>query len=148
MNRLPIAKLSRSMAVSVITTVISLSILVALTATRFLGASPANVIATVAGIGPSYILNRRWVWKRAGHSNMTREVLPFWTMCLVALVASTAAVGAAADWASGRQLGSFIRTAVLVTANVATFGALWVAQFMVLDRVLFRTARCPAPERL
>ena len=42
-------------------------------------------LATVAGIGPSYVLNRRWVWRRRGAHDLRREVLPFWTMSLAAI---------------------------------------------------------------
>jgi putative flippase GtrA len=136
-RRLPQAKLSRSMAVSVTTTVLSLSILVVLTATRSLDATMANVVATVTGIGPSYVLNRRWVWRCVGRGSTRREILPFCTMSLSALALSTVAVHYAADWAIGNDLGRIERTTVVVASNIATFGSLWVAQFFILDRLLF-----------
>ena len=136
-RRLPIARLSKSMAVSLVTTALSTTILAVLTYTHVTSAAHANVIATLAGIGPSYALNRRWVWKRTSRRALAREVAPFWAMCLFALAASTWAVAHAEAWATAHTSGSLLRTAVVLAANLATFGGLWVAQFLLLDRVLF-----------
>jgi hypothetical protein len=65
-------------------------------------------------------------------------------MSLTALVLSTAAVSSAASWADHAQLSVGLRTAVVLAANVAVFGSLWIAQFFLLDRVLFRS-RAPEP---
>lgn len=133
-----IRKLIRCASVSVITTLLSLSVLAALVATRLVAAGWANVVATVAGIGPSYWLNRRWVWGRSGAHSLTREVLPFWALSLSALVLSTLAVASIARWADHAQLSVSVRTAVVLATNVSVFGSLWIAQFVLLDRVLFR----------
>ncbi len=135
--RLPVARMARAMGVSVSTTLLSLGVLTVLVQTRAMTPSVANVVATIAGIFPSYVLNRRWVWGRRGRGDWRREVLPFWVMCLTALVLSTLAVGAAASWADATALSTTARTVVVVGANVVTFGALWLAQFLLLDRVLF-----------
>lgn len=132
------------MLVSVATTVWSLTILAGLTWSGVSGAGVANVAATLAGIPWSYWLNRRYVWRRAGDHDVLGEVVPFVAMCLVALVASTVAVTAADRWAAGLDASRAVRTLVVLTTNVLTFGALWVAQFVVLDRVLF-AGREPRP---
>ena len=135
--------MSRSLAVSVVTTALSTSILAALTYTAVTSPARANVLATVAGIGPSYVLNRRWVWQRTHRSDLAREVVPFWAMCLCALVASTWTVAHAASWATTSHVGPLARTAVVLAANLATFGGLWAAQFLLLDRVLFNQPETP-----
>jgi putative flippase GtrA len=132
-----IARLGGSMLVSVATTLWSLSILAGLTASHVVSAGTANVVATLAGIPWSYWLNRRYVWRRTGPGDLRREVVPFATMCVAALIASTLVVESADGWAAGAHLATLARTSVVVAANVATFGALWVVQFLVLDRVLF-----------
>jgi putative flippase GtrA len=136
-----VGKLVRCGGVSVATTFLSLAVLGSLTASRLLPAGWANVVATVAGIGPSYVLNRRWVWRRRGAHDLRREVLPFWAMELVALVLSTLAVSSAGRWADHAQLAAGVRTAVVLATNIAVFGSLWIVQFIVLDRVLFRVPR-------
>jgi putative flippase GtrA len=140
-----LGKLVRCAGVSAATTALSLSILVALV--QFGGVRPAyaNVAATFAGIGPSFALNRRWVWKRAGRGHLVREVLPFWAFSLTGLALSTLAVDSVAHVA---MTAGALRTLLVVAANVATFGTLWIAQFVLLDRVLFAAGSQPRPMRV
>jgi putative flippase GtrA len=140
-----IGRIIRSLAVSGVTTVLSLSILAVLI--RFDVTSPAraNVIATVAGIGPSFALNRRWAWRGRGRGHLTRELAPFWAYSLLSLVLSTLVVARAAAWAVSIDASPELRTAIALAANIATFGTLWIGQFLLLDRVLFRHHRVPAP---
>lgn len=131
-----IGKLLRCAAVSAQTTALSLTILLILVRFVGIGAVAANIIASSVGIGPSYALNRRWVWKRRGRSRVVREVLPFWIFSLAGLAASSAAVGAAARTAAAWTPTT--RSLFVGAANLAAFGGLWVLQFVLLDRVIFR----------
>jgi len=133
-----LGRIIRSLAVSGVTSVLSLSILAGLTRFEVTSPAKANVISALAGVGPSFALNRRWAWKRNGRGHVAREVLPFWTYALVSLVLSTIAVERAGAWADAVALPPGRRTLVVLLANVATYGALWVGQYLLLDRVLFR----------
>ena len=57
------------------------------------------------------------------------------------LIASTVVVAwtasATESWSPG------LRSMVLPFANLATFGALWIVQFVLLERVIFREDRGP-----
>jgi putative flippase GtrA len=140
-RRTLVQKLTRCMSVSVLTTVISVSILATGTAVFGIAAWLANVIATSVATVPSYGLNRRWTWGRRDASDPVREILPFWALSFAGLALSTIAVGAADSWAAAAGLTGLIRTAAIVVAHLSGFGVLWVAQFVLLDRVLFgRTA--------
>jgi putative flippase GtrA len=133
-------QLMRYGAVSVIATSVSLSVLGALVATRAVPATWANVIATAVGTVPSFELNRRWVWGKRGRRSVVAEIGPFCILSFAGLALSTLAVGAAASWAA--NAGDTVRTLVVVSANAAAFGSLWIVQFLLLDRVLFgRAAR-------
>ena len=142
LRRLPLARLVRCLSVSVLTTLLSLVVLGTLVSlgTR---AWVANAIATGIGTVPSYVLNRRWVWGIRHDSDPWREVAPFWLLSFSGLLLSTLAVDRADRLAAVWQLSSGVRTVALLGANVASFGVLWVAQFVLLDRVLFRR-RLPA----
>lgn len=133
-----IRKLFRYTAVSAISTATSLTILGWLVGTNAITAGWANVIATAVGTIPSFELNRRWVWGKRGHRSVLTEVLPFCALSFTGLGLSTLAVSAAAGWASAGGFGTTARTLAAEAANVTVFGSLWVAQYVILDRVLFR----------
>jgi putative flippase GtrA len=131
-------KLARYATVSAISTSISMTILGVLVATGATTAGWANVVATAVGTVPSFELNRRWVWGKAGSRSLGAEIVPFCVLSFAGLGLSTAAVSAAAGWAATAGLGSTARTVGAEAASVATFGSLWVVQYVVLDRILFR----------
>ncbi len=131
-------KLLRYATVSAISTSISLTILGVLVATSATTAGWANVIATAVGTVPSFELNRRWVWGKAGSRSVASEIGPFCLLSFASLGLSTVAVSAAAGWAAMSGLGSTARTIAAEAASVATFGTLWIVQYVLLDRILFR----------
>jgi putative flippase GtrA len=132
---------ARCLSVSVGTTLLSAAVLVALTLGAGVPAGTSNVIAVCCGIVPSYVANRSWVWKRQGRSSWRREVGPFWALSLAGLVCSTVAVSEVASLTA--SWSSAVRSVALPAANLSTFAALWVVQFVMLDRVLFAAT----PER-
>jgi putative flippase GtrA len=135
-NRL--RQLLRYSAVSAIATTTSLSVLGVLVGTRAMSPGWANVVATAAGTVPSFELNRRWVWGKRGQRSATAEIVPFCIMSFAGLALSTLAVHRAAIWAEHAGLSGAARTIAVEAANIAAFGSLWIAQFLILDRVLFR----------
>jgi putative flippase GtrA len=125
----------RYCAVSAVSTGTSLTTLGVLVGVAGVDATVANVVATAVGTIPSFELNRRWVWAHHGRRSVIRQVVPFVALSFAGLVLSTLAVHVAAihtaDWSRGW------RTVAVEAANVAAYGALWILQFFVLDRVLF-----------
>jgi putative flippase GtrA len=142
-----VRKVARCLSVSVLTTALSLTVLATLTAAFAVAAWIANVLATAAGTVVSYRLNREWVWGRHGASDPWREVVPFWALSFAGLLLSTVCVATADRWASAVHLAGGVHTAVVLTASVAGYAALWIAEFVVLDRLLFG-ARCRASRRM
>lgn len=107
----------------------------------------ANLLATLVGTVPAYVLNRSWVWGRKGRSHLLKEVLPFAVLAVIGLVLSSLAAGAAEE--AGRAVSPLrsVQTAIVMTATLATFGILWVARFVFLDRVLFSDREAADPLR-
>jgi putative flippase GtrA len=136
-SRSLLQRLTRCMSVSVVTTVISVLTLAIATAGLGITAWIANVIATTVATIPSYYLNRRWTWGRTGASDPWREVLPFWTLAFAGLALSTISVAVTDAWSAGAHLAPPVHTMTLLVAHLSGFGVLWVAQFILLDRVLF-----------
>ena len=130
-------RLVRYGAVSVITSTLSLSVLGVLVATHTLPAGWANVVATAVGTVPSFELNRRWVWGRSGRRSVLAEIGPFCAMSFLGLALSTLAVSLASAFAVSSGLSGAMRTLLIEAANIAAWGSLWLAQFFVLEHVLF-----------
>ena len=136
-HRTTILRVLRCLCVSVGTTVFSAVALVTLAVGFGIPAGTASLIANGCGIPASYLGNRRWVWRRSGRGDLAREVVPFWILSLAGLVASTLFVSyvgtiTAAFPAAGRAIA-------LPAASVGVFAALWIVQFALLDRVIFRS---------
>jgi putative flippase GtrA len=132
-----VTRVVRCMGVSVVSTVVSVTTLAAVTAGLGVEAWIANVVATAVATVPSYHLNRRWTWGKRDASDLWREVMPFWVLSFAGLVLSTIAVALTDSWLHGAHLVDPLRTVVLVLAHLSGFGLLWVAQFLLLERVLF-----------
>ena len=130
-------RLACSLGVSVVTTLVSTGVLVVLVVASGLPAGRANAIGVLCGIPLSYVGNRRWVWRRLGRSGLLREVVPFAMTCLLGLVASTVVVGRVGAMTAAFPVSW--RAVILPIANAGTFGLLWVVQFVLLDRWIFRT---------
>jgi putative flippase GtrA len=136
--RRQLPRLIRYASVSVVATATSLTVLGLLVGLAGAPAGWSNVAATAAGTVPSFELNRRWVWRKRGRRSLASEVVPFVLLSFAGLVVSTWAAHAAGAWASGRAWPALARTLLVLAANLAAYGSLWVMQFLILDRVLFR----------
>jgi putative flippase GtrA len=95
----------------------------------------SNMFAVTVSAGPAYVLSRRWIWQKTGHNHFLKEVVPFWSMGFAGLALSTLFA-----W-QAEQLSD--ATVVLMGANLSAFGILWVAKFVILDKVLFVTHEEP-----
>jgi putative flippase GtrA len=137
--RARLARLLRYAAVSAISTATSLTVLGLLVGLANAPAGWSNVAATAIGTVPSFELNRRWVWLKRGTRSIWGEVVPFATLALAGLVLSTVTVHLASTWAEQSGWGRLARTSAVEAASVATFGSLWVLQYVLCDRVLFRS---------
>lgn len=90
--------------------------------------------AHLLGVGiatiPNYTINRYWTWQQSGKNRLWGEVIPFWVMALLGFVLSTLFVAYADD-----QWGT---TFAVLAANLSGFGVLWVAKFVVLDKLMWK----------
>jgi putative flippase GtrA len=96
----------------------------------------ANVVAGV----PSYILNRRWVWGKSGRSHVWREIVPFWVMSIIGIAFALYSASLAHSFANTHHLHHLARTVLVVGANIAAFGILWILKFLILNRLFAELA--------
>ena len=135
-RRTAVRRLIRYGSVSAISTVTSLTILGVLVGGFGFAALWSNVIATGIGTIPSFELNRRWVWAQSKQRSLLRQALPYCALSFLGLIASSIAVHIAADATSGST--RLVHTVAVECANLGAYGTLWVLQFVLCDRVLFR----------
>ena len=128
-------KLVKYTMVSVISVIIGQALLLFAFGVLRWDAVPSNVFAVGVSAIPSYYLNRAWAWGKRGRSHFLKEVVPFWAMAFLGLALSTVFVSVA----EGRSanLNRALQTLVVSGASIAAFGVLWVAKFVILNKVLF-----------
>jgi putative flippase GtrA len=97
----------------------------------------ANVFSVAVSAVPSYYLNRAWAWGKSGRSHFMKEVVPFWAMALLGLVFSTWAADFGKTTADQVSSIHLVRTLIVMFAGLAAFGVLWIAKFVILNKVLF-----------
>ncbi|HEX8805230.1 MAG TPA: GtrA family protein [Acidimicrobiales bacterium] len=98
----------------------------------------ANLASVTLGCIPNYLINRYWTWQQTGRNRFWGEVVPFWSMAAMGAVLSMLAV-AYAD----HQWGTTLAVAI---ASLTGFGLLWLARFLVLDKIMWRVVHDLHPE--
>jgi putative flippase GtrA len=89
----------------------------------------SNVFAVGLSAGPAYVLARYWVWEKTSKNHFVKEVLPFWGLAFLGLLASTIAAGIAARHSDAQIILNFV--------NLGAFGIIWIFKFFILDRFMF-----------
>jgi putative flippase GtrA len=134
-------KMVRYTLVSVISALTSLVLLTITYGILRLGTEVVcTLISNILAGFPSYFLNRRWVWKKGGRSHLWREVLPFWVMSITGIGFALYTASQAHNFADAHHLHHLARTALVVGANIAAFGILWVLKFLILNRLFAEIA--------
>lgn len=128
----------RYSAVSVVANATTLTVLGILVGVINFDAGWSNVIATAVATIPSFELNRRWVWGKEGQRSMAREVIPFWVWAFLELAISSFAVHLVGEYATIAGWSHSLRTTAVEFTTIGTTGTLWLVQFVLFDRVLFR----------
>ena len=123
-------------AASVFGIVITQALLIGFHGVLNINASVSNLLAVMISAAPVFVLNKRWVWGQLGPASVKREIVPFWAFTLLGLVISTVLVTVVDHYTD--------RTWPVNAANIAGFGLVWVAKFLVLDSVVFAPTDEPA----
>lgn len=110
---------------------------------RLFSAVTSNILATALAAVPSYYLNRRWAWGKAGRSHLLKEVLPFWVLAFVGLWVSIEAVAWTQARAEAAHVGHLADAVFVNLASLAAFGVVWVAKYVIFNRFMFGTQRVP-----
>ncbi len=130
-------KLLKYSAVSVISIIVSVCFLVLFDGVFRWGAVVSSTLATAIATVPSYELNRKWAWGKHGKSHLGREVLPFWVLAFIGWAVSTYSVKLTENALKGSSLAHIERTGVVALVYIGAFGVLWIAKFIIFNKVLF-----------
>lgn len=103
-----------------------------------LGDMPSHLLGVAISSVPNYLVNRSWTWKQEGKNRLWGEIVPFWTMAFLAFLLSLVFVNYASDrWGT---------TFAIIAANLSAFGVLWLARFLVLDKIMWKVVHELVPE--
>ena len=75
---------------------------------------------------------------------MMREVVPFWTASLIGILFGAASGAEARHISLAHHLHHFSSSVLLLSANVIAFAVLWVAKFIVFNRLFHITPEAEA----
>jgi len=129
-------KLIRYTMVSGISTIVSFTVLfVWFGVLKVWTQVPSTIFANAVATIPSYYLNRSWAWGKSGRSHLTREILPFWGMSALGIGVSIIGAKVAKIISVNHHLPHWEATALLLFANVASFGIFWVLKLLVFNRL-------------
>ena len=136
--RTPLAKrLFRYSMASVVAVIVSTICLVIFVGPMHLSAVVASTLATTIAAVPSYWMNRKWAWGKSGRSHMFKEVVPFWGLALLGWALSTLSVKFMEDFAKSHNFSHSLTTLSVAIVYIGAFGVLWVAKFVIFNKVLF-----------
>ena len=97
----------------------------------------AAILGNSVAAVPSYLLNRYWVWGKQGKNRFFSEILPFWALTLLGIAFSAVVAHLADHFAKHHDITGLARLLILLVANVAGFGVLWVGKYIIFNKVLF-----------
>lgn len=137
-HRLKVIRYSMVSVISALTSLVILTIVYGVL--RLWGAVVSTLFANILAGIPSYYLNRRWVWRKGGRSHIWRELVPFWVMSITGILFALYTSWLAQRYANEHHLEHLARTALVVGANVAAFGILWILKFLILNRLFAEIA--------
>lgn len=98
----------------------------------------ATLWAFAAGIPTNYVLNRRWAWQRRGRPSIRREIVPYAVVVATSIVASAVGTAAVDGWLEAASVPRVARIAVVGATFALINGGLFLAKYVLLDRLVFR----------
>ena len=97
----------------------------------------SSTLATAIAAVPNYEMNRKWAWGKTGRSHLWKEVAPFWGLAFLGWGTSTVSVYFMEKYAKHHHFSHLLQTTTVAIVFVGAFGVLWVAKFIIFNKVLF-----------
>jgi putative flippase GtrA len=125
---------------SVVATVCSEAVFIAMYGPLGTGTTWASIVAWLAGALPNYWLNRAWAWKRTGRPGFRDEILPYATIILLTLCLAIVMTKVAAHELTAHGIGSSLRVGTVAVVFEGVYVVMFVVRFFLLDRLFARLA--------
>jgi putative flippase GtrA len=130
-------KLFRYSLASIVAVIVSVVLLVLFNGVIGLSAWVSSTLATAIAAIPNYEMNRKWAWGKTGRSHLLKEVVPFWALAFIGWAFSTFSVHLMENYANHHDFSHVLTTFSVTVVYIAAFGVLWVAKFIIFNKVLF-----------
>ncbi|HEX4863750.1 MAG TPA: GtrA family protein [Acidimicrobiales bacterium] len=130
-------KLWRYSVASIVAVIVSEICLVIFNGVVGMSAWVSSSLATAIAAVPNYYMNRKWAWGKHGRSHFLKEVAPFWGLALAGWGLSTFSVFLTERYAKHHHFAHVWTTALVAVVYVAAFGVLWIAKFIIFNKLMF-----------
>lgn len=134
-----LAKFLRYSMVSVVAVGVSEVVILVCAWLFHLSGVASNAIGAAASTPAAFELNRKWAWGKTGKSHLWKEIVPFWSLTLAGLAASTVTVDIADRAAKSNNVVGLDRALVIMGASLFAWGVVWVVKFVIFNRLVFAT---------
>lgn len=130
-------KLVKYSVASIVAVVISEICLVIFNGVIGMSAWVSSSLATAIAALPNYYMNRQWAWGKNGRSHIWKEVVPFWALAFLGWALSTYSVYLTEQYDKQHHISHLWTTTSVAVVYIAAFGVLWVAKFIIFNKLLF-----------
>jgi putative flippase GtrA len=130
-------KLWRYSVASIVAVIVSEICLVIFNGVIGMSAWVSSSLATAIAAIPNYYMNRKWAWGKNGRSHLLKEVVPFWGLAFAGWALSTYSVYVMEHYAKHHHFAHAFTTALVAIVYVAAFGVLWIAKFVIFNKLMF-----------
>jgi len=130
-------KLLRYSVASVVAVIVSEICLIVFNGVVGMSAWVSSSLATAIAAIPNYYMNRKWAWGKHGRSHLLKEVAPFWGLAFAGWSLSTYSVYLMERYAKHHHFAHVWTTASVAVVYVAAFGVLWIAKFIIFNKLMF-----------
>jgi putative flippase GtrA len=110
------------------------------------GPRVASLSAFLAGATVNFIAGRFWAWKRSGPVRLRRDMVAYLALSISIALAATVVTSVTDQYARRSPVLADHLGLVVEGAYFATYGAMFLLKFAILDRVVFRSRPHPASD--
>ncbi len=87
---------------------------------------------------PNFFANKYFVWRDTNKENLKTQVAVFWVAAMLGVTLATLLTFFVERAVKQAEFSAIVESGAVFLAQLAGFGLVWVARFLVLDRWLFK----------